>query len=213
MDKTGDFFSEAMNVAQDVLADVLVRGGLHLRSGVVSRGVAKQCRVRLTFLMNYIRQLIFLLAAAMMNTLPPVKPRKRAAPAAPANSVPDGVEDVTASFVAASGPRPWRLALAPPPYVPLPAMPDMPRKPQPEEVPAWRLIDKVIALNAILADPDPYARRMARTMLRWRDAGEMAPVSLEVIPGFRGSRLPGVYGRAVSLRLNEALAVAWNDTG
>ena len=133
MDETGDFFSEALNVAQDVLADVLVRGGLHLRPGVVSRGVARQCRVRLTFLMNYIRQLIFLLAAAMMNTLPPVKPRKRAAPV----PIPDGVEDATASFVAASGPRPWRLALAPPPYVPLPVMPDMPRKPEPEEVPAW----------------------------------------------------------------------------
>ncbi|KCZ89628.1 hypothetical protein [Hyphomonas jannaschiana] len=209
MDETGDFFSEAVNVAQDVLADVLVRGGLHLRPGMLPRGVARQCRVRLTFLINYIRQLIFLLAAGMMNTLPPVKPRKRAAPA----PLPDGVEDVTASFLAASGPRPWRLALAPPPYTPMPAMPDVPRKPEPEEVPAWRLIDKVIALNAILADPEPYARRMARTLQRWRDAGELSPVSLDVIPGFRAGRLTEIYGRAVSLRLNDVLAVAWNDTG
>ena len=108
MDETGDFFSEAVNVAQDMLADVLVRGGLHLRPGMLPCGVARQYRVRLTFLINYIRQLIFLLADGMMNTLPPAKPRKRAVPA----PFPDGVEDVMASFLAASGPRRWRLALA-----------------------------------------------------------------------------------------------------
>jgi hypothetical protein len=209
MDETGDFFSQAVSTALDVLADLVTRSGLHLRPGVLSRGVARQCRVRLTFLMNYIRQLIFLLAAGMMNTLPPVEPRA-GRPSAPA---PEGVEDVTASFYAAGVPRPWRFALAPAHYAPMPAMPDMPRAPQAEEVPAGRLIEKIIVLNGILADPLPHARRMARALQRWRAAGEMAPVSLEAIPRFRADRLTECFSQALSVRLNDALAIAWNDSG
>ena len=114
MDETDDFFSEAVNTARDVLAELVTRAGLHLRPEILSRGMARQCRVRLTFLMNYIRQLIFLMAAGMIDTLAPVKTRAGAGRA----KLPDGVEDVTASFLAASGsilaasgglPAAWRL--------------------------------------------------------------------------------------------------------
>ncbi|MEZ6001361.1 hypothetical protein [Hyphomonas sp.] len=209
MDETGDFFSEAMETARNVLADLIVHAGLQLRPGVLSRGMARQCRVRLSFLMNYIRQLIFLLAAGMIDTLPPVKPRAGASRAA----LPDGVEDVTASFLAASGQRPWRFALAPGHYAPMPAMLDIPAKPKPDEVPAGRFIEKVIVLGGILADPAPHARRMARALHRWRAAGEMHPVSLQVVPGFRAGRLAESFAQVLSVRLNEALAVAWNDSG
>ncbi|WP_321490308.1 hypothetical protein [uncultured Hyphomonas sp.] len=209
MDEIGDFFSGALTTARDVLADLVVHAGLQLRPGVLSRGMARQCRVRLTFLMNYIRQLIFLLAAGMIDTLPPVKARAGAARA----KQPEGVEDVTASFQAASGPRPWHFALAPGHYTPMPAMTDIPSRPKPDEVPAGRFIEKVIVLGGILADPAPHARRMARALHRWRAAGEMAPVSLEAVPGFRAGRLAESFAQALSIRLNEALAVAWNDSG
>ncbi|MAB09703.1 hypothetical protein [Hyphomonas sp.] len=209
MDETDDFFSEAVNTARDVLAELVTRAGLHLRPEILSRGMARQCRVRLTFLMNYIRQLIFLMAAGMIDTLAPVKTRAGAGRA----KLPDGVEDVTASFLAASGPRPWRFALAPGHYAPMPDMPDIPRKAMPDEVPAGRFIEKVIALGGILADPAPHAKRMARALHRWRTAGEMAPVSLQVIPRFRAGRLAESFAQILSVRLNDALTVAWNDTG
>ena len=209
MDEAGDFFSEAVETARDVLADLVVHAGLHLRPGVLSRGMARQCRMRLTFLMIYIRQLIFLLAAGQIDTLPPVKPRAGAA----RQTLPEGVEDVTASFLAASGPRPWRFALAPGHYVPMTAMPDIPKRPVPDEVPAGRFIEKVIVLGGILADPAPHARRMARALHRWRAAGELAPVSLRAVPGFRAGRLTESFAQILSVRLNEALAVAWADSG
>ncbi|WP_273187471.1 hypothetical protein [Hyphomonas adhaerens] len=209
MDEAGDFFSGAVNTARDVLADLVTRAGLHLRPELLSRGTAQQCRVRLAFLMNYIRQLIFLMAAGMIDALPSVKPRAGAARA----KLPSGVQDVTASFVAASDPRPWRFALAPAQYVPMPEMPDISGKPAPDEVPAGRFIEKVIALGGILADPAPHAKRMARALRRWRAAGEMAPVSLQAVPRFRAGRLAESFAQVLSVRLNDALAVAWNDTG
>jgi len=209
MDEAGDFFAKAMETARDVLADLIVHAGLHLRPGILSRGMARQCRVRLTFLMNYIRQLTFLLAAGLIDTLPTVKPRAGTVRA----KLPDGVEDVTASFLAASGPRPWHFALAPGHYAPMPAMPDLPKRLQPDDVPAGRFIEKVIVLGSILADPAPHARRMARALHRWRAAGEMAPVSLQAVPRFRAGRLAESFSQVLSVRLNEALAVAWNDSG
>ncbi len=209
MDETGDFFSEAVNTARDVLVELVTRAGLHLRPEILSRGMARQCRVRLTFLMNYIRQLIFLMAAGMIETLPPVKPRAGVVRA----KLPDGVEDVTASFLAASGPRPWRFALAPAQYTPMPEMQDISGKPAPDEVPVGRFIEKVIVLGRILSDPAPHAKRMARALRRWRTAGEMAPVSLQAVPRFRAGRLAESFAQVLSVRLNDALAAAWNDTG
>lgn len=209
MDETGDFFSGAVNTARDVLAELVTRAGLHLRPELLSRGMARQCRVRLSFLMNYIRQLIFLMAAGMIDALTPVKPQAGATRA----KLPSGVQDVTASFVAASGPRPWRFALAPAQYVPIPDMPDISGKPAPDEVPAGRFIEKVIVLGRILGDPAPHAKRMARALRRWRTAGEMAPVSLQAVPRFRAGRLTESFAQVLSVRLNDALAVAWNDSG
>lgn len=205
MDETGEFFSEAVKTALDVLADLVVHAGLHLRPGVLSRGMARQCRVRLAFLMNYIRQLIFLMAAETMHTLPPVTPRTGPVP----GSRIEGVEDVTSSF----GPQPWRFTLAPAHYAPMPQLLDIPGKPVLFEVPAGRFIEKVIVLGGILKDPAPHARRMARALRRWRTAGEMAPVSLEVVPGFRAGRVAESFAQVLSVRLNSALAVAWDDTG
>ena len=205
MDEAGDFLSEAVKTAQNVLSDVIVRGGLQLRPGVLSRGVARQCRVRLTFLMAFIRQLIFLLAAGLMTSLPPVKRRA----GQPRPKMADGVEDVTASF----GPQPWRFTLAPSFYKPMPSLPEIARKPQPEEVPAGRFLEKAVVLTGILADPLPHARRMARTLLRWKTGGELHPVSVQAVPGFRADRLTECLSQALSTRLNHALAAAWNESG
>ncbi|MBB40820.1 MULTISPECIES: hypothetical protein [Hyphomonas] len=119
--------------------------------------MARQYRARLSFLMNYIHQLIFLMAAGMIDTLAPVKPRAGAA----REKLPDGVQDATASFVAASGPHPWRFALAPAQYAPMPDMPAIPVRSAPEDVLAGRFIEQEIVLGGILADPAPYAKRMA----------------------------------------------------
>lgn len=209
MDETGDFFSGAVDTARNVLADLVVQAGLQVRPGILSRGVARRCRVRLTFLMNFIRQLIFLLAASMIDTLPSVKPRGGKVP----GLLPEGVEDVTGRFRAASAPRQWRFALAPGHYAPMPALPDAARRPLPEDVSAGRFLEKVLVLGGILSDPAPHARRMARAMHRWRAAGEMAPVSVQVVPGFRAGRVVEGFTQVLSLRLNDALAAAWNDSG
>ena len=41
----------------------------------------------------------------------------------------------------------------------------------------------------------------------------MAPLSLQVVPGFRADRLTECFSQALSVRLNDALAIAWNDSG
>ncbi|KCZ45871.1 MULTISPECIES: hypothetical protein [unclassified Hyphomonas] len=53
----------------------------------------------------------------------------------------------------------------------------------------------------------------ARALHRWRTAGEITPVSLQAVPRFCAGRLAESFWQVLSVRLNEALAVAWNDSG
>ena len=41
----------------------------------------------------------------------------------------------------------------------------------------------------------------------------MTPVSLQAVPRFRAGRLAESFAQVLSVRLNDALAVAWSDTG
>ena len=89
--------------------------------------------------------------------------------------------------------------------------PEIPGRPARDDVPAGHFIEQVIVLGGILADP--HAKRMARALRRWRAAGEMTPVSLQAVPRFRAGRLAESFAQVLSVRLNDALAVAWSDTG
>ncbi len=91
--------------------------------------------------------------------------------------------------------------------------PEIPGRPARDDVPAGHFIEQVIVLGGILADPAPHAKRMARALRRWRAAGEMTPVSLQAVPRFRAGRLAESFAQVLSVRLNDALAVAWSDTG
>jgi hypothetical protein len=80
------------------------------------------------------------------------------------------------------------------------------------ENPCQRGPRKVVALSEILANPQTHVRQMSRTLLRWKVAGDMTPVSVEAVDGFRADRLTECLNQATSVRLNTVFAVAWNES-
>ena len=196
------FFEQAFRTVGDGLLRVVARANLHLKPETLTKSLKRRCLADLRQLSVILRRLIFLMALAI--ELAPARPRA-AKPAAR----PDGVEDVTASF----GPQTGLFGLAPRLSGPLPdcfrtcsgLRPGGP-------VAAAPLIARWIALHRVLQDPAAHARRLARTIRRWKARGETKPVvapmagrhrlhpELALIAGL----LPGLLARALA---------GWYDTG
>jgi len=78
-------------------------------------------------------------------------------------------------------------------------------------VDAAPVIARLVALIRILKNPEPHARRLARTIQRWQAKGEARP---HVVPMTGRHRLDPELGLVASLLpqlLNEALK-GWADT-
>lgn len=201
MDQLDDFISGAIRAAQGVVADLLSLGAHQVRPGFLSQANASRCRMRLTYLMAFVRQLIFLLAAALMHDLPPEDaPGSGADRKSPRRPAPDR-------------PRAWRFTVAPSPSSAPSAFPDLAPRPLPEEVKAQPFIGKAGILSCILANPLPYAQRLVLSLRRWKAAGEIQPVCRPVVPRFRGDRPAEIFGPALTSHLNRALAAIWRESG
>jgi hypothetical protein len=201
MDQLDDFISGATKAAQGVVADLLSLGAHQVRQGFLSQASASRCRARLAYLLAFVRQLIFLIAAALMNEPPPEE--------AP-QSGPDGKGP---RRPAPDRPHTWRFTVAPSPSSPPSGFPDLPPHPQPEEVKAQPFIGKAAILSCILANPLPYAQRLVLSLRRWKAAGEIQPVCRPVVPRFRGDRPAEIFGPALTAHLNRALAAIWHESG
>ena len=199
MSATDDFISRGLQQAEYALLNVrnltdMVRAPLTLR-----RGVAQRARARLKMLEVIVRRLVLLLALSLR--LAPVRPR---APG-PATPLPPCVEDVTHTYPALAAPR--RLLLAGRAVDPCAAPPFglFPCSFRAGPVPAAPVFARIIALHRVLAAPEAHARRLARTLARWKKKGEPRPVCLPVAGAYRlrpelgliASALPGLVTAAL----------------
>ena len=201
MDQLDDFISGAIKAAQGVVADLLSLGAHQVRPGFLTQANASRCRVRLAYLLAFVRQLIFLLAAGLMHDLPPEEvPASGPGGKKPRRPVPDR-------------PHTWRFTVAPPPASPPSGFPDLAARPLPVDVKAQPFIGKAAILSCILANPLPYAQRLVLSLRRWKAAGEIQPVCRPVVPRFRGDRPAEIFGPALTAHLNRALAAIWRGSG
>jgi len=200
------FFEQGFRAVSDAMIDAVGKAGLHLRPERLSRAAARRCGAAFRQLAAIVRRLIFLMALGieLAPPRPGAGPRARGAAA-----LPEGVEDVTASF----GPQSKGFRLAPrmsglfPDHLRTLSGPPPARSVSPR-----RLLAQWQALHAVLKDPEAHARRLARTLARWRKAGEPAPVCVQL--GFEHRLRPdlGIVARALPHLIRQGTA-AWNDTG
>ena len=194
------FLEQGIRAALYALADTASRANLHLKPKTITKSLKRRCMAEMKVIAVLIRRLIMLMALSIQ--LAPFKPR---APK-PAPKI-EGAEDVTASF----GPQPSGFSLAPPKAGPpircLNGVYMVPKR----SVDAAPVIARLVALIRILKNPEPHAKRLARTIQRWQAKGEARP---HVVPMAGRHRLDPELGLVASLLpqlLNEALK-GWADT-
>jgi len=195
------FLEQGIRAALYALADTASRANLHLKPAAITRTVKRRCVAEMKVIAVLVRRLIMLMALSIQ--LSPLKPR---APKTPAPRI-EGVEDVTASF----GPQPSGFSLAPPKAGPPIGCLNGTYLVPARSVDAAPVIARLVALIRILKDPEPHAKRLARTIQRWQAKGEARPY---VMPMARRNRLDPELGLVASLLpqlLNQALK-GWADT-
>ena len=195
------FLEQGIRAALYALADTASRANLHLKPKTITKSLKRRCMAEMKVIAVLIRRLIMLMALSLK--LAPLKPR---APKAPAPKI-EGAEDVTASF----GPQPSGFSLAPPkagpPMLCLSGVYVVPKR----SVDAAPVIARLVTLIRILKNPEPHAKRLARTIQRWQAAGEARP---HIVPMPGRHRLDPELGLVASLLpqlLNDALK-GWADT-
>lgn len=204
MDQADAFLAQGFEQAGFELADIISGANLHLKPETVTRSMAARIRARLKALETILRRLILLMAMAL--DLAPAKPRVPQAGA----SLPEGVEDVTASFRMYLKTR--RFMLMPPAMRAPGHFPETRPTRPPGPVPAAPLTAWAATLYRVLKNPEPAARRLARTVARMQKRGEGRPYCRPMARRHRmqpelalvAGVLPGLVNRALE---------AWNDTG
>lgn len=184
---------------RDELLDTLGQANLHLQPDTIPRSLRAKVLAKLKMLETILRRLILLLA--MTLDLAPVRPRA-ARPAAP---LPEGVEDVTASFLAHL-PSLYRMALMPPPLRPSGDFSNLRTVRHCGPVPAMPLMRRAAVLLKLMKHPDAAARRMARQLERMKKRGEMKPHCLPLAGRHRLRPELALLAGAVRLQVNSALA-------
>ena len=198
MTGSSDLVSHGLREASFALTNIIGMTNIHLKPLTLPRSLKQKASGRLKQLEIIVRRLLTLLALAL--TLPAVRPRTRLTPATPA-PLPEGTEIVTF-------PAPRRFALSG--RVQPQVDPDTPvlfpgsiRASGP--VPAAPFLARVSALYKVLEAPDPYAKRLARSLARQRKRGDPKPVALPMALAYRlrpelgaiATALPGLLSAAL----------------
>ncbi|MEO1965194.1 hypothetical protein [Hyphomonas sp.] len=201
MDDQTDLLEQGFTDLRNDLFDTLGEANLHLRPETITRTLHARVLAKLKVIETLLRRLILLLA--MTLELAPVRPRA-ARLAAP---LPDGVEDVTASFRAHLPPQ-YRMVL----------MPSLSGTPanisgvktirQSGPVLAMPLVRRAAGLLKVLKQPDAAARRMARLIERMKKRGEARPYCLPLAGRHRLRPELALLAGAIRLKVNAELA-AW----
>ena len=200
------FLEQGFRAAGDALVVAAGKAGLHLRPERLTRSARRRCAAAFRAVAVIVRRLIFLMA--LQVELPPPVPRApRKAPRPQALLA--GVEDVTARF----GPQSGGFLLSPVKSGASPAgIPQARACSGRDGVPAGPLLARWDAITRVLKEPDLYAERLARTIRRWRKAGEPAPVCVPSASAHRLAPDLALIAQLLPQYLNRALK-AWNDTG
>jgi len=194
------FLEQGIRAALYALADTASRANLHLKPKTITKSLKRRCMAEMKVIAVLIRRLIMLMALSIQ--LAPLKPRTPK----PAPKI-EGAEDVTASF----GPQPSGFSLAPPkagpPMLCLSGVYVVPKR----SVDAAPVIARLVTLIRILKNPEPHAKRLARTIQRWQAAGEARPHVVLMAGRHRLDPELGLVASLLPQLLNDALK-GWADT-
>lgn len=204
MNDADAFLTQGLEQAWFELADIVGGANLHLKPETVTRSMAARIRARLKALETILRRLILLMAMAL--DLAPVRPR----PARGATPLPDGVEDVTASFLRHLNHH--RIALMGRVLRAPGAFPEATSVRPGGPAPAAPLIAHAAALLRILNKPEAAARRLARQVQRMKARGEGRPYCLPMVRRNRMQSELALLAGVLPGLVNTALE-AWDDTG
>lgn len=190
------FLREAWKTLAEAVVRAGVMAGLHGEPETLRKSVKRRCLARLKRLAVLLRRLILLMALAL--DLAPEPPRR-------------GRNYFETDRKPSPKRHAFRLAPAPctAPSWSVRGVFAVPARPGP--VPAAPLIARWQAMLDVLKHCDRRARRLARTLARWRAGGEPRPVVLPLAT----RRLPaalGLLSGALTVRLAAALD-RWPDTG
>ena len=203
-----DFISHALRCIGSAVSDILGRTELHVRPTGISQRLARRARAQLKALEQMLRRVIMLIAIAMSEKIAPTslaRPRIRLL---------EGIR--LTPLRATKAPKPPRPC---DPTLPAPrctmgdvdfsALPKgKPRKP----VNLRKLIKRIKALQAVLDNPEPMARRLAIHYARLRRLHTQLPTPPPEIPLRRASAELSLVAGALPTELRRA-AKAWNDSG
>jgi len=194
------FLEQGIRAALYALADTASRANLHLKPKTITKSLKRRCMAEMKVIAVLIRRLIMLMALSIQ--LAPLKPRTPK----PAPKI-EGAQDVTASF----GPQPSGFSLAPPkagpPMLCLSGVYVLPKR----SVDAAPVIARLVTLIRILKNPEPHAKRLARTIQRWQAAGEARPHVVLMAGRHRLDPELGLVASLLPQLLNDALK-GWADT-
>lgn len=190
------FFSHAWKTIAHALADAGVDADLDLNPETIRKSVRSRCLAELKRLSIMIRRLIFLMA--LQVELAPLVPRTGSnyfepdAPPAPPH---------------------YTFQMIPAPARECPHFLRGPRiVPHRGPVPAAPLVARWLAILMVLKHSQRRAKRLARTIQRWRERREARPCILS-IPGTHSMPAAlGLVSGALVAQLTEALK-DWPDTG
>jgi hypothetical protein len=196
MTNSTDFLATAFQTIRDFL-----RATSQLDMPV--RALARQIRARLIMARALLRRVLFLMALAL--PVPDVDTptgagverksgRKLAAP----------TEKGPAQLALSSG-RVWLRD------APLPSL-DAPRLPTDIDTRLDRMMEQLVLMFSLAANPAAYAERLALRLAHQRAAGEAAPVCLPVAEAFRMPPAISLIAGAVQDRLSRAL-LDWRSSG
>nr|WP_321439859.1 hypothetical protein [uncultured Hyphomonas sp.] len=203
MDDQTDLLEQGFTGLRNDLLDTLGEANLHLQPETITRTLHARVRAKLKVIETLLRRLILLLA--MTLELAPVRPRA-ARPAAP---LPEGVEDVTASFRAHLPPQ-YRMVLMPPPSRAPGEFSALAPARRTGPVLAMPLLRRAAGLLKVIKQPDAAARRMARLIERMKTRGDVRPYCLPIAGRHRLRPDLALLAGAIRLKANAALA-DWPD--
>ena len=202
-----DFISHALRCISNAVADILGRTELNVRPAGLSQRLARRTRAQLKALEQMLRRVTMLIAIAMSEHIEPTplaRPRVRLLDAirlAPLRTA-----------KARKSPR-QRQHILPAPHctmgdVDFSSLPKgKPRKP----VNFRKLIKRIKALQAVLENPEPMARRLATHYARLRRLHTKLPTPPPEIPLRRAGTELALVAGALPMELRRA-AGKWNDS-
>ncbi|WP_394705951.1 hypothetical protein [uncultured Hyphomonas sp.] len=199
MDDQTDFLEQGFDDLRNELLDTLGDANLHLQPETITRCLHSRVRAKLKVLETLLRRLLVLLA--MRLDLAPVRPRA----ARPASPLPEGAEDVTASFRAHLPPQ-YRMVLMPRPLGPPGNFNSLKAVRQTGPALAMPLLRRAAVLLRIIKQPEAAARRIARLIERMRARGDTKLYCPPLAGRHRLRPELSLLAGAIGLQVNAAMA-------